>query len=71
MKNPDNPARPPNRGKTVYQIEKTALRLCRMFKPAHWDAALMRYLAARDEIKRDLQRARELARIPVRLSHIS
>ena len=38
-----------------------------MFKTAQWDAALTRYLAARDEIKRDLQRARELARIPVRL----
>ena len=67
VKNPDNPARPTNSGKTVYQIEKTALRLCRTFKTPQWDAALKRYLAARDEIKRELNRARELARIPVRL----
>ena len=67
VKNPDNPARPTNSGKTVYQIEQTALRLCRMFKTAQWNAALKGYLAARDEIKRELQRARELARIPVRL----
>jgi len=67
VKNPDNPARPTNSRKTVYQIEKTALRLCRTFSTPQWDAALKRYLAERDEIKRELNRARELARIPVRL----
>jgi hypothetical protein len=67
VKNPDNPARPTNSGKTVYQIEQAALRLCRTFKTAQWDAALKGYLAARDEIKRELQRARELDRIPLRL----
>jgi len=67
VKNPDNPARPTNSGKTVYQIEQTALRLCRLFKTAQWDSALKRYLTARDEIKRELQRAREMARIPVLL----
>lgn len=67
VKNPDNPARPTNSGKTVYQIEKAALRLCRTFKTPQWDGALERYLAAREEIKRELQRARELARIPVLL----
>jgi hypothetical protein len=67
VKNPDNPARPTNSGKTVYQIEQTALRLCRTFKTAQWAAALKRYLAAHEEIKRELERARELARIPVRL----
>jgi len=67
VKNPDNPDRPTNSGKTVYQIEQTALRLCRKFNTSQWDVALKRYLAARDEIKRDLRRARELARIPVRL----
>jgi len=67
VKNPDNPARPTNSGKTVYQIEETALRLCRTFKTSQWDAALKRYLAERDEIKRELNRARERARIPVRL----
>ncbi|MGI6087467.1 MAG: BsuBI/PstI family type II restriction endonuclease [Kiritimatiellia bacterium] len=67
LKNPDNPARPTNSGKTVYQIEQAALRVCRAFKTPQWDIALKRYLAAREEIKRELQRARELARIPVHL----
>jgi len=67
VKNPDNPERPTNSGKTVYQIEQAALRLCRTFKTPQWDGALKRYLTAQEEIKRALQRARELARIPVRL----
>lgn len=67
VKNPDNPSRPTNSGKTVYQIEQAALRLCRTFKTPQWDGALQRYLAAREEIKRELQRARDLARIPVLL----
>jgi hypothetical protein len=66
-RNPDDPRRPTNSGKTVYQIEPTALRLCRTFKTDAWDSALKRYLAAKDDIKRDLQRARDIARIPVRL----
>ena len=44
VKNPDDPSRPTNSGKTVYQIEPTALRLCRTFKTDAWDAALKRYL---------------------------
>lgn len=67
VKNPDNPARPTNSGKTVYQIECTALLLCRTFKTAQWEVTLKRYLAARNKIKRELQRTRNLARIPVRL----
>jgi len=66
-KNPDEPGRPTNSGKTVYQIEPTALRLCRALKTDAWSAALRRYLAAKEEIKRELQRARDIARIPVRL----
>jgi hypothetical protein len=66
-KNPDEPGRPTNSGKTVYQIEPTALRLCRAFKTNTWGVSLQRYLAAKEEIKRELQRARDIARIPVRL----
>jgi len=66
-KNPDNPSRPTNSGKTVYQMEPTALSLCRAFKTSAWNATLKRYLAAKDGIKRDLRRTRDIARIPVRL----
>lgn len=67
VKNPDHPARPTNSGRTVYQIEHTALQLCRTFKTDRWESALQRYMSARDGIRRELQRVRELARIPVRL----
>ncbi|MCZ7592702.1 MAG: restriction endonuclease [Kiritimatiellae bacterium] len=67
VKNPDDPNRPTNSGKTVYQIEPTALRLCRTFKAPGWAASLKRYSESRDEIKRELRRARDIARIPVRL----
>ncbi|MBN2561708.1 MAG: restriction endonuclease [Phycisphaerae bacterium] len=67
VKNPDDPSRPTNSGKTVYQIEQTALALCRTFQSPAWDATLKRYLATRGQIKRELQRGRELARIPVHL----
>lgn len=66
-KNPDDPSRPTNSGKTVYQIEPTALGLCRAFKTDAWKPALTRYLATKETIKRELQRARDIARIPVRL----
>jgi hypothetical protein len=67
VKNPDEPNRPTNSGRTVYQIEPTALRLCKTFKTDVWNDALKRYLATREEVKRELQRARAIARIPVRL----
>jgi len=67
VKNPDDPNRPTNSGNTVYQIEPTALRLCRTFKTAAWTATLKRYLNAREKIKRELLRTRSIARIPVHL----
>ncbi|MDD4101845.1 MAG: BsuBI/PstI family type II restriction endonuclease [Kiritimatiellae bacterium] len=67
VKNPDKPTRPTNSGKTVYQIEPTAFNLCRAFKTETWVDTMTRYLAAKEDIKRDLQRARQIARIPVRL----
>ena len=67
VKNPDDPNRPTNSGKTVYQIEPTALRLCQTFKTDKWDSTLNRYLSTREEIKRELKRGRYIARIPVRL----
>ena len=67
IKNPDDPHRPTTSGKTVYQIEPTALRLCQTFKTDKWDSTLKRYLSTREEIKRELKRERYIARIPVRL----
>ncbi len=64
-KNPDDQSRPTNSGKTVYQIEPTARGLCKAFKTDGWKPALKRYLAEKEVIKRELQRARAIARIPV------
>jgi hypothetical protein len=67
LRNPDNPARPTNSGKTVYQIEPRALDLfCRLGTP-EWRAHLTTYLASSERIRRELERKRSLARIPVRL----
>lgn len=66
MRNPDNPARPTNSGKTVYQVEPHALELLRSFGSAEWMTALETYLESRASIRGELERYRELARIPVR-----
>jgi hypothetical protein len=67
IRNPDEPLRPTNSAKTVYQMEPNALELVRAFGGADWDAKLKSYLDARDGIRIGLLRNRKLARIPVRL----
>jgi BsuBI/PstI restriction endonuclease len=67
MRNPDNPARATNSGKTVYQVEPHALDLFRSFGGADWMARLQTYLESRAAIRHELERNRELARIPVTL----
>ena len=67
LRNPDNPQRPTNSGKTVYQIEPTALELLRSFGLSRWRKQLDAYLAGGESIRRELHRHRELARIPVTL----
>jgi hypothetical protein len=67
LRNPDDPSRPTNSGKTVYQIEPVALRLLRTVGTASWEHALPQYLASRETIKREITRKRVLARVPVTL----
>lgn len=67
IRNPDNPDRPTNSGRTVYQIEPSALELFRSFGTLEWSANLKSYLAVRDRIREELLRERKLTRIPVRL----
>src|SRR6266550_4263686 len=45
LRNPDNPSRPTNSGRTVYQIEPTALALVRIFGTKLWAAQLKEYRA--------------------------
>ena len=67
LRNPDDPNRPTNSGKTVYQIEPTALELFRKFGTIEWSLALRHYLASRESLKNEIARNRDLARVPVTL----
>ena len=67
IRNPDDPARPTNSGKTVYQIEKRALETCGSFGKSDWQERLESYLASREYIQRESKRSRALKRISVAL----
>ncbi len=67
LRNPDDPNRPTNSGKTVYQIEPTALLLLRKVKSHEWERALEPYLASRQSLKHEIARKRNLVRVPVTL----
>ena len=67
IRNPDDPARPTNSMKTVYQIEPAALVLFQNVDSPDWPKMLETYLRSRDQIRSELDRKRQLAVIPVRL----
>jgi hypothetical protein len=67
IRNPDDPNRPTNSGKTVYQMEPKALELFRSFNTLEWAANLKAYLSVREQIRNKLLRERTLTKIPVRL----
>ncbi len=67
IRNPDDPSRPTNSGKTVYQVEPHALELFRCLETQEWASKLKAYLASRERIRRELGRERKLTRIPVNL----
>ncbi len=67
LRNPDDPNRPTNSGRTVYQIEPTALALFRTFGTLEWPPALKEYLTSRESLKHEIGRKRDLARVPVTL----
>ncbi len=65
--NPDNPKRPTNSGKTVYQIEAGALELLRTFGTRTWEKDLRAYLASVETLAKRYVRERKMRRIPLRL----
>ena len=67
LRNPDDPNRPTNSGKTVYQIEPTALALLRKVGTFEWTPNLLGYLSSRETLKHEISRKRNLARVPVTL----
>lgn len=66
--NPDQPNRPVNSPKAVYQIEPTALALLRTFGTPAWHDALMTYLAERGTLVAHYAKKREQNRIPVEIA---
>lgn len=67
VRNPDKPSRPTNSGKTVYQIEPSALKLLREFGKPIWIESLQGYLRTVATLKRLYARERDMCRIPVSL----
>ena len=63
--NPDDPERPPNSPKNVYQIKPLALVLFQSFETERWAGHLAGYLAA--GVNRLRERRRQMAYIPVTL----
>lgn len=67
LRNPDQLSRPTNSGKTVYQVEPTALALLQAYGTEDWPAGLASYLKKSAAIRGEIRRQRTLARVPVTL----
>lgn len=66
--NPDDPARPTNSGKTVYQIETGLLKLLRSYGTREWEKGLQTYLASAETLKTKYAQERQMQRIPVKIA---
>ena len=64
--NPDDPARPVNSPKAVYQIAPEALALVRTFGRKAWNSGLKVYLATHESLAARYAKPREAAKVPVR-----
>lgn len=65
--NPDQPDRPINSGKTVYQIAPVAFELLRSYGSGNWDAELEKYLSEVGTLREKYAQAREMKRLPLTL----
>jgi hypothetical protein len=66
--NPDDPSRPVNSPKAVYQIEPAALTLIRKFGTEDWVRSLVEYLATRDTLVKKYAQERMMAQVPVQVA---
>lgn len=66
--NPDNPSRPVNSPKAVYQIEPLLLSVLRSFGSRRWKVNLAAYLAQRQTLSARYARERDMNRVPVCLA---
>jgi hypothetical protein len=66
--NPDEPSRPTNSPKAVYQVEPSVLKLLREFGKRTWASHLREYLRTVETLKKLYARERDMKRIPVKLA---
>jgi len=66
--NPDEPERPINSPKAVYQVEKSTLELLRTYDTPEWDHNLRAYLTSVETLRTRYAQEREMKRIPVKLA---
>lgn len=66
--NPDDPTRPVNSPKAVYQIEPATLALVRTFGTAGWSKNLATYLESRETLTARYANEREMQKLPVKLA---
>ncbi|MFL6437694.1 MAG: BsuBI/PstI family type II restriction endonuclease [Terriglobales bacterium] len=66
--NPDNPDRPTNSPKAVYQIEAGLLKLLRTYGTDEWEKALKTHLASVETLKTKYAKERDMKRIPVQVA---
>lgn len=65
--NPDKPSRAINSGKTVYQIEDSALELLRSYGTKKWEKGLQTYMGGVKTLLERYTQARQMNRIPVNM----
>lgn len=65
VSNPDDPNRPTNSGKTVYQLERGAVELLRAVGTSAWDAVLGEYRASSKALAERYREERDMRRIPI------
>jgi len=66
--NPDNPSRPVNSPKAVYQIEEATLNLIKKYGTAEWDLALEKYREGRETLVELYAKERQQNKIPVKIA---
>ena len=66
--NPDDPARPVNSPKAVYQIEADTLTLMRSFGTAAWNKNRAKYLKTRQTLTARYAKERDMKKLPVKLA---
>ena len=65
VSNPDDPSRPVNSPKNVYQVTTEALALLKGYGSDEWEKALKHFKKSVKSLKEQYARAREMERVPV------